>query len=109
MSTSKLDRSGVFQALHVHGAQTRLTLSPESVKIRPNGVEFRADKAIAQWTEMTIDLLSAEGEKVHCNGVVVECNGNRHTGYHVSILFMNLTKKAQDRLDWWALSNVARP
>lgn len=108
MSTSKLDRSGIFQAVHVHGAQTRLTLSPESVKIRPNGVEFRADKSIAQWTEMTIDLLSAEGEKVHCTGVVVECNGNRHTGYHVSILFMNLTKKAQDRLDWWALSNVSR-
>ena len=55
MSTSKLDRSGIFQALHVHGAQTRLTLSPESVKIRPNGVEFRADKPIAQWTEMLED------------------------------------------------------
>jgi hypothetical protein len=108
MSTSKLDRSGVFQAVHVHGAQTRLTLSPETVKIRANGVEFRADKPIAQWTEMTVDLLSADGEKVHGTGVVVECAGNRHAGYHVSILFMNLSKKAQDRLDWWALANVAR-
>lgn len=107
MSTSKLDRSGVFHALHVHGPQTRLTLSQESVKIRANGVEFRADKPIAQWTEMTVDLMSAEGEKVHGNGVVVECNGNRHTGYHVSILFMNLSRKAQDRLDWWALSQRA--
>ena len=107
MSTSKLDRSGVFQTLTVHGPQTRLSLSPESVKIRANGVEFRADKAIAQWTELTVDLTSAEGEKVHGTGVVVECNGNRHTGYHVSILFMNLSKKAQDRLDWWALSQRA--
>jgi hypothetical protein len=104
MSTSKLDRSGVFQGLHVHGAQTRLTLSPESVKVRQNGVEFRTDKPIAQWTEMNVDLLSAEGEKIHGTGVVVECHGNRHAGYHVSILFMNLSKKAQDRLDWWALS-----
>ena len=90
--------------MQVHGTQTRLSLSPESVKIRPNGVEFRTDKPIAQWTEMTVDLRAAEGEKVHGNGVVVECNGNRHTGYHVSILFMNLSKKAQDKLDWWALS-----
>ena len=107
MSTSKLDRSGVFQALTIHGDQTRLSLSPETVKVRPNGVEFRTDKHIAQWTEMTVDLMSAEGEKVHGTGVVVECVGNRHTGYHVSILFMNLSKKAQDRLDWWALSQRA--
>jgi hypothetical protein len=104
MSTSKLDTSGVFQALHVHGAQTRLTLSPESVKIRPNGIEFRADKPIAQWTEMTVDLFSSEGEKVHCTGIIVECNGNRHTGYHVSMLFMSLSKQAQERLDLLAFS-----
>lgn len=104
MSTSKLDTSGIFQALHVHGSQTRLTLSPESVRIRPNGIEFRTDKSIAQWTEMTVDLFSAEGEKVHCTGIVVECNGNRHSGYNVSMLFMSLSKKAQERLDWIALS-----
>lgn len=104
MSTSKLDTSGVFQALHVHGAQTRLTFSPNSVRIRPNGIEFRADKPIAQWTEMTVDLFSTEGEKVHCTGIVVECNGNRHMGYQISMLFMNLSKRAQERLDWIALS-----
>ena len=104
MSTSKLDRSGIFQAIHLHGDQTRLTLAPDSVRIRPNGVEFRADKPIAQWTEMRVDLFSAEGEKVHCNGIVVECNGNRHTGYQVSMLFMNLTRQAQERLDLLAFS-----
>jgi hypothetical protein len=104
MSTSKLDTSGVFQALHVHGAQTRLTLSPESVRIRPNGIEFRADKPIAQWTEMTVDLVSSEGEKVHCTGIIVECAGNRHSGYHVSMLFMSLSRQAQERLDLLAFS-----
>lgn len=104
MSTSKLDTSGIFQGLHVHGAQSRLTLSPSSVRIRQNGVEFRTDKPIGQWTELTIDLFSDEGEKVHCNGVVVDCNGNRHMGYQISILFTNLTKGAQERLDLLAFS-----
>jgi hypothetical protein len=54
-----------------------------------------------------VDLTSAEGEKIHTTGVVVECNGNRHAGYHVSLFFMNLSKKAQDRLDWWTLSQRA--
>ena len=105
MSTSKLDTSGVFQGLQIHGAQTRLSLSPSAVRIRQNGVEFRADKPIGQWTELTIDLTSEDGEKVHCNGVVVECNGNRHMGYQISILFMNLSRQAQERLDLLAFSH----
>jgi hypothetical protein len=104
MSTSKLDTSGVFQALHVHGAQTRLTLSPSAVRIRSNGIEFRADKQIAQWTEMTVDLFSVEGEKIHCTGIVVDCNGNRHMGYQISMLFMSLSRQAQERLDLIAFS-----
>jgi hypothetical protein len=104
MSTSKLDTSGIFQALHVHGAQTQLTLSPSSVRIRPHGIEFRADKPIGQWTEMTVDLFSVEGEKVHCTGIVVECSGNRHMGYQISMLFMNLSRQAQERLDLLAFT-----
>ena len=104
MSTSKLDTSGVFQALHLHGAQTRLSLSPDSVRIRPNGIEFRTAKHIPQWTEMTVDLFSTEGEKVHCTGIIVDCAGNRHAGYQVSMLFMNLSRKAQERLDLLAFS-----
>lgn len=106
MSTSKLDTSGIFQPLHVHGAKTRLTLGPSSVKIRPNGIEFRSDESIKQWTEMTVDLFSNEGEKVHCTGIIVECNGNRHTGYHISMLFMELSQAAQERLDLLAFSQA---
>jgi hypothetical protein len=106
MSTSKLDTSGIFQPLHVHGPQTRLALAPSAVKIRPNGIEFRSDKPIAAWTEMTVDLFSTEGEKVHCTGVIVACNGNRHTGYGISMLFMDLSKAAQERLDLLAFAQA---
>lgn len=107
MSTSKRDTSGVFEAVHVHGAQTRLSLSPDSVRIRSNGIEFHCNQSIEQWTEMTVDLVSAEGEKVHCTGIVVVCSGNRHSGYQVSMLFMSLSPKAQERLAWLALENRA--
>ncbi len=105
MSTSKLDSSGIFQALQEN--RTQFTLPSHDVCIRKNGLQFRSAKALPLWTEMTIDLVSGSGKKVHCNGVVVACHGNRHTGYVVSMVLMNLTRQAQQRLDTLAFSRVA--
>lgn len=52
---------------------------------------------------MTLTLSSKDGGKVHCNGVVISCTGNRHTGYHVSMIFTSLTKQAQARLNAMAV------
>ena len=99
MSTSKFDTSGVFQPLKVQGQQTRLTLPANAIRVRKNGVEFRTDQSIQPWTELTVDLQSPlDGKKIHCTGVVVECHGNRHTGFLVSIVFMNLSRQSQARL-----------
>lgn len=107
MSTSKLDTSGVFTSVKVQNNQTLLTLPAHSVRIRKNGIEFRSEKAIPAWTEMTVDLhSSSEAKKVHCTGVVVACHGNRHTGFVVSMVFMNLSRQAQERLDLLAFSQL---
>jgi hypothetical protein len=109
MSTSKLDTSGIFQPLNsVLGKEnrTQLTLPAHNVCIRKNGLEFRAAKALPLWTEMTIDLVCGTGKKVHCHGVVVACHGNRHTGFIVSMVLMNLTRQAQERLDTLAFSDI---
>jgi hypothetical protein len=99
MSTSKLDTSGVFHPLKIQSQQTRLTLPSHAVRIRKNGIEFRTAHAISAWTEMTVDLYSpADGKKIHCTAIVVACNGNRHTGYAVSMLFLNLSRQSQERL-----------
>jgi hypothetical protein len=83
----------------VEARQTRLSLSPNSVIIHKNGIEFRSTTAFASWTEMTLTLQSPHGNsKVHCNGVVIACTGNRHSGYHVSMVFTGLSKQAQARL-----------
>lgn len=99
MSTSKLDTSGIFQPLNVTENRTQLILFANSVCIRKNGLEFRSEKALSLWTEMTMDLDCGKGKKIHCHGVVVACHGNRHTGFIVSMVLMNLSRTAQERLD----------
>ena len=107
MSTSKLDTSGIFQPTKIASAQTRLSLSASSIRFRKNGIEFRSEKPIPTWTEMTVDLQSpVDGKKVHGTGVVVDCTGNRHAGYLVSMVFMNMSRQSQERFNQIAF---ARP
>jgi len=107
MSTSKLDTSGVFQPLKVKESRTQLALPAHNVCIRRNGLEFRTEKSLPLWTEMTMDLVAGAGKKVHCHGVVVSCNGNRHLGYIVSMVLLNLSRQAQHRLHTLAFSRFA--
>lgn len=91
--------SDSLQQVTVEARQTRLTLSPGSVVIHKNGIEFRSTTAFAPWTEMTLTLQSPpEHGAVRCSGVVIACTGNKHTGYHVSMVFTGLTKQGQARL-----------
>ena len=67
--------------------------------IHKNGIEFRSPTPFSEWTEMTMTLQSpGDGGRVHCTGVVISCTGNKHTGYHVSMVFTGLSKQAQARL-----------
>ena len=105
MSARKLEAATAFQPVTVQSRQTRLSLAPDEVRIRRNGVEFRSTTAITPWTEMTVTLQSTrDSGRVHCTGVVVACNGNRHNGYTVSMVFTSLSKQAQARLDMLAFS-----
>jgi hypothetical protein len=108
MSARKAVESGSFQQhVTVEARQARLTLSPGSVIIHKNGIEFRSATAFSSWTEMTITLQSPGGSgRVNCNGVVISCTGNKHAGYHVSMVFTGLTKQAQARLSTMANSPV---
>jgi hypothetical protein len=99
MSSSKLDTSGVFESLTVQTQETRLILPPNAVRVRKNGIEFRTAKQIPVWKEMTVELQSpADPHKVHFTGVVVACDGNRHAGYLVSMVFTSLSRQSQERL-----------
>jgi hypothetical protein len=102
MSARKIEL-GLQQHVTIEARQTRLVLSPGSVIIHKNGIEFRSATAFSPWTEMTITLQSpADNGRVNCNGVVIACTGSKHAGYHVSMIFTSLTKQAQARLSTMA-------
>src|SRR3954470_2842875 len=108
MSARKIENTLSLQDVTVEARQTRLILSPNSVILHKNGIEFRSITGFSPWTEMTLTLQSPRGDgKVNCTGVVISCTGNKHTGYHVSMVFTNLSKQAQARLSLLAFSQLS--
>src|SRR5437899_11710649 len=100
MSARKVDPSGNLDHVTVEARQTRLSLSPDAVIIHKNGIEFRSSVPFSTWAEMTLTLRSPrEAAKVHCNGVVIACTGNKHTGYHVLMVFTGLSNKSEASLN----------
>ncbi|HTR41618.1 MAG TPA: hypothetical protein VMH87_08390 [Pseudomonadales bacterium] len=106
MSARKAGSISSFQPVTLEARQTQLELSSDCVAVHKNGIEFRSPTAFAPWVEMTVALSSPRGGKVHCTGVVVNCSGNKHLGYRVSMLFTSLTKQAQAQLHLMARSDL---
>ena len=108
MSARKADIAGSVHHVTVEARQTRLSLSPDAVIIHKNGIEFRSATPFSAWAEMTLTLQSPrDNSKVHCNGVVISCTGNKHTGYHVSMVFTGLSKQGEARLSAMAVSQLS--
>jgi hypothetical protein len=89
----------------VQARSANLTLSPQSVIFHKGGIEFRSPTQFAPWTEMTLALQSPQdGGRLQCNGVVIACTGNKHAGYHVSMVFTSMSKQAEARLSTLAVT-----
>ena len=107
MSARKADLSSPLHHVTVEARQTRLSLSPDSVIIHKNGIEFRSTTPFSPWAEMTLTLQSPrDAGRIHCNGVVISCTGNKHAGYHISMVFTGLSKHAEARLSAMAFSQL---
>lgn len=100
MSAKKFVSTGSMgHPVTVEARQSRLELSADAVSIHKSGIEFRSPTAFSEWAEMTVTLQSPDtGYKVTCMGVIVACTGNRHAGYHVSMIFTSLTPQAERQL-----------
>ena len=107
MSARKLGSvSSLHQQVTVEARQARLELSADTVVIHKNGIEFRSPSPFHEWAEMTVALQSPQGGKLNCSGVVIACSGNKHAGYHVSMIFTSLSRYAQTRLNSMAHSEL---
>lgn len=110
MSAGRIDRSRSPRETPLTTAQapsSELSLPAHAVTIRKNGIEFQSAKPLTPWTEMTLAIESShEQRRVTCRGVVVACDGDRHKGYHISLLFVGLTPQVQQRLESLSLSHL---
>jgi hypothetical protein len=108
MSARKTSSSSFLgENVTIKGREAALTLSEDAVLIRRGGMEFRSPQSFNPWTEMTISLRARDNGVVNCSGVVISCSGNRHAGYHVSMVFTSLSKQAQARIEALAQSPLA--
>lgn len=109
MSARKISNVTPFgEQVTVEAREASLTLSPEAVSIHRGGIEFRSEKNFPRWVEMTVSIQSPhDGAKVNCTGVVVDCTGNKHAGYHVSMVFTSLSKAAETSLNAMVFSRTA--
>jgi len=108
MSARQLGNVSSFQPqVTFQTRQTRLNLSTESVVVHKSGIEFRSPTPFSPWTEMTVELYSPrDNSRVQCAGVVIACSGNKHSGYHISMVFTGLTRQGQARLHAMAGSDL---
>ena len=105
MSGSKLGNVEDFQPVIVKSQTTRLDLPADSIQIRKNGIEFHSTVPFNVWAEMTVSLQTpVDPKRLNCTGVVVACQGNRHAGYLVSMVFTDLSRQSQARLSALAYS-----
>jgi len=108
MSARKADGADAFASVTVQAREVQLSLAPGAVVIRKNGIEFLSPRPFPTWTEMTLRLQSPlDDAPVDCNGVVVSCAGNRHSGYQVALVFTGLSAQTEARLEALAYSNLA--
>ena len=106
MSAKKLAVGNSFPAaVSVASRDARLELSANAVSVHKNGIEFRSPKPFSEWSEMTVALQSPkDGSRISCQGVIVGCAGNKHTGYHISMVFTGLTAQTEKQLGAMARS-----
>ncbi|HEX9048031.1 MAG TPA: PilZ domain-containing protein [Verrucomicrobiae bacterium] len=101
MSAKKLSAISAFSSsVSVTSRDAKLELSTEAVSVHRNGIEFRSPSPFNEWSEMTVALVSPrDGSRISCHGVIVACAGNKHTGYHISLVFTGLTTHTERQLN----------
>jgi hypothetical protein len=103
MPASRVDLS-IFHSpstVVVESRHQRQPVPAQMVRLDRNGVEFRSKLPFQLWTEMTVRLdVPGQSARQEGTGVVVACEGNRHQGYTVSVLFLGQSGQGAERPRW---------
>jgi hypothetical protein len=106
MSAKRFNSTNSFQpSVSVISRDSKLELSANTVSIHKNGIEFRSPNPFKEWSEMTVALVSPkDGSRISCHGVIVACAGNKHAGYHISMVFTSMSSETEKQLGSMARS-----
>jgi len=90
--------SGVFDAelrgKHPH----KPAVLDSTFHLSHKGITFLSARAVPEWTEVGVELRIPQ--KITCRAVVVECTRcAAESGYRISMLFLDLPKRAKSQLD----------
>lgn len=105
MGATKRDFSGIFDAeLRGRGAQRAVVLD-QDFHLTHKGITFVTDTFWPEWTEVGVEMCLPEkgtrkDRQILCRGVVVQCSRcGKGKGFEVALVFLDLSKRAQTRLN----------
>lgn len=101
MGLTKRDVSGVFETELTATHARKAAALTDSLHLNHNGVSFVSDHAIPEWTELSVQFrLPQTSSLITCQAVVVDCTPRPGGAcYDISLLFLNLPKRAHTPLD----------
>lgn len=97
MKAAKADKSGTFDHITLNLAKAPTVVRPSGFHLSPRGMTFHSERRLAPWTEVEVEV-PGDGQKrrtIRCAGIVVQCEpSHRQAGYDITLLFLELNKRA---------------
>ena len=104
MAATKRDISGVFDAELKRKRVRRVAGLDQVFHLGPRGITFVTATFLPEWTEVGVEMClphtgSRREQNIGCRGVIVQCARREQArGFEVSLLFLDLPKRAQAHL-----------
>jgi hypothetical protein len=104
MGATKRDVSGVFDAELRSGRTRKAAVLDNVFHLSHKGITFVTDTFMPEWTEVGVEMrMPSKGARrdhqINCRGVVVQCaRREQGQGFEVALIFLDLTKRAQNEL-----------
>jgi hypothetical protein len=104
MGATKRDVSGVFAAELKGQRRQEGVVLDKTFQLNHKGITFVTDAFWPEWTEVGVEMRlpnkgARKDQPIMCRGVVVQCTRSEQgKGFEVSLLFLDLSKRAQSQL-----------
>ena len=104
MGATKRDVSGVFDAELKSSGRPEAVVLDKTFQLNHKGITFITNTFWPEWTEVGVEMRlpnkgTRKDQPIMCRGVIVQCErSEQKDGFEVSLLFLDLPKRAQSQL-----------